>query len=457
MKQRMRELMLWLSAADLDVLARCPGDAARFVAAGGAVLTTAAMAALAGAFTAHTLLHLGIFPALLMGAGWGIAIMNLERLVQSSIRRQRTWQLTLLQALPRLGLALMLGLVISTPLLLQIFQNEIKAQVAIDKNAQRSAAHKELLGQFAEVPKLRSLISSLETAVSTPFAVGRVLETSPEYHTLARRYGIALSQARNAATSQAAHHFERAARGVLAEMEPLRSSLLTQEAQDNRSARASQQQQLAAARQRLAPIQAELQAKDGEVKSRFNARSGLADQIEALGKLEQRRTVVATEKTVLLLFILTVDLLPALMKVLLSIGRRSVYEEEQDEMEHTLVANVRSNQAWRREQAERAVDEARQIAREVGQARVAKQIEAQKEIDTISIDILRKTVRPNVERWAKATAERYARGLVDDMSSESGSPFPPGSRRRAAQKRKSRDRSTWAPGAPRSKRGSRSA
>ncbi len=211
----MRRTMLWLSAADREVLERCPGEQTRFVAAGGAVLTTTAMAMLAGYFMAHTLLHIGIVGSLIFGAGWALAIMNLERYVQSSIRRQRTWQLTLLMATPRVMLAILLGLVISNPLLLKIFQGEIKATIQVDKNAQLASARAALNRQFATVPKLQTKESTLETKLNTPYAPGAVLNDSSEYRTLARRYGI--FRAKGA---------EGAADATLSEMRPLRRRLL---------------------------------------------------------------------------------------------------------------------------------------------------------------------------------------------------------------------------------------
>lgn len=418
-----RDLMLWLSTVDRAVLERClerrPGEATRFIAAGGTVALTTAMAFVSGAYAGYALIHLSPLLSLLFGTGWALGIMNLERYVQSSIRRQRTVPRTLLQALPRLGLAIALGLVISKPLLLRIFRNEVKAQVAVDKNAQRSAAHEALKRQFATVPSLQATERELETELSTPPTTGKALTDSPEYHSLAKRYGRFLQEARNAPSPQTKSAYEHAAKNTLHEMSPLRERLLRREEADSKSRETNQSAQLKATREQLTPLQRELNTRNEEITHRYEAPSGLADQDKALSVLETKNSTVGTEAKLLWLFIIAVDILPALMKTLMSIGRRSVYEETEDDVDQTVISEVKAQEDLQVKESRRVVDEHFQIESEVAEARIQQQIEAQREMDKIAIQTMRETIRPHVERWARANAERYASRLADDSTSDS--------------------------------------
>jgi Domain of unknown function (DUF4407) len=326
MRRDLRQMLLWLSAANREALEHCPGEATRFVAAGGTVLTTTAMAALAGWFAAHALLRLGAPGALLFGVGWGLAIMNLERYLQSSIRRQSSSVRTLMMAAPRLALAYLLGLVISTPLLIAVFHPEVTAQVEVDRNEEVASARSALKRQYAAVPVLQVREQKLEQEVTTPFAVGTVLAITPEYRGMVKRYSKYKAAAEMAPNARAATADEHAASVTLGQMLPLRRELLAQEAEDNANRGANERQTLRNVRVELQPLQALLERKESAVEHLFHAPSGYADQVRALGRLVANNASIGSEKTNLWLFILAIDSLPALLKTLMCTGRRTLYE-----------------------------------------------------------------------------------------------------------------------------------
>ncbi|WP_242606971.1 DUF4407 domain-containing protein [Protofrankia symbiont of Coriaria ruscifolia] len=125
----MRRPLIWLSGANPQLLARCPTDRAKYVGVGSAVLTTSLMAAASCAFALHMGLRLSVASCLLVGGAWGLAIMGLDRWLVASVQRRDHWYQNLLIALPRLALAVLIGLVISTPLVLRIFEPEIQAEL----------------------------------------------------------------------------------------------------------------------------------------------------------------------------------------------------------------------------------------------------------------------------------------------------------------------------------------
>jgi Domain of unknown function (DUF4407) len=122
----------WCAGANIHVLEDCPTDQAKFFGVGGTIVFTALMASFAGGyafFTAFKSVPLSIF----FGVFWGLLIFNLDRYIVSTIGKgDGTQKITLEEwkmAAPRLMMAILLGIVISTPLELKIFEKEIKTVV----------------------------------------------------------------------------------------------------------------------------------------------------------------------------------------------------------------------------------------------------------------------------------------------------------------------------------------
>jgi hypothetical protein len=418
MRRQARDLCLWLSAVDREALARCPQETPRFLGAGGAVLTTSVMAMLAGGFAAHGLLHVPIVPAMIFGLLWALAIMNLERYLQASIRRQATPLATIASALPRLALAVLLGLVITPFLLLVVFHAEDKVQVTVDRNEKLAHASEALEHQYAAVPALARQVTKLEGQLSTAPAAGQILQSSPEYHALAKRYGRFRSEAESAANPAVALADSRAANDTLSELGPLRSRLLSEEEEASKLAHSQRQNQLGEAKARLGPLQAKLAAKRGELEARYGHPAGLADQLEALNVLTSRQGTVRWERDILLLFMIAIDTIPALLKTLSLLGQRTPYEQTLHEIEQADATEVRLTEQLRANEVALETEQTLEIHQAVGRARVAAQIEAQKEWDQTTLEILSETLKPHLAEWARASAESYARQLREDAGTE---------------------------------------
>lgn len=131
--REIHQLFLWSSGADLEILNQVPTDQNKYFGIGGTILFTALMASFAGGyafFTAFKSPLLSVF----FGIFWGALIFNLDRYIVStfgvgdgkkSISRQE-----LIEAAPRLLMAIILGFVISTPLELKLFEKEINAEIS---------------------------------------------------------------------------------------------------------------------------------------------------------------------------------------------------------------------------------------------------------------------------------------------------------------------------------------
>jgi hypothetical protein len=73
--------------------------------------------------------------AIEFGVVWALLIFNLDRFIVSTIRKRDRFGSELLQASPRIVLAIIIAIVISKPLEIKIFEKEINTVLLKEKNA----------------------------------------------------------------------------------------------------------------------------------------------------------------------------------------------------------------------------------------------------------------------------------------------------------------------------------
>lgn len=158
-----------LAGARADILQVAPGSRAKFVALGGVLLSTGGLAVLSAAFAVHMAVG-AVWPvAILIGLFWGLVIVNLDRMLLVGMAHDSSTKRNLLMAVPRVGLALVLGIVISTPLTLQIFHKEIDTEI-VALQAEQSDAYKKSLdsdARFAGLPDLRDRVAAEQAIVAS--------------------------------------------------------------------------------------------------------------------------------------------------------------------------------------------------------------------------------------------------------------------------------------------------
>src|SRR6202034_1623302 len=128
MFHKLRKIVLALAGAHEEVLALVPTERARFESLGWAILITSGMAAISMWFALASAVGINGILAVPVAVFWGLVIMGIDRWLVNSIPldENRKWAI----ALPRLLLAILLGALISTPLVLRVFESEINAQIA---------------------------------------------------------------------------------------------------------------------------------------------------------------------------------------------------------------------------------------------------------------------------------------------------------------------------------------
>ncbi|MFI6514959.1 DUF4407 domain-containing protein [Spirillospora sp. NPDC050679] len=136
--------LIWLSGADPDVLRNAPTDRAKYLGIGGAVLTTATLAAVSMFFAMRMAAGAAVWAAVPLALVWFLVILNLDRWLVVSLQRTARKRQTLLLAAPRVVMALLFGVIISTPLTLLVFDSEVQVAVKEIQSAESRAFQQEL-------------------------------------------------------------------------------------------------------------------------------------------------------------------------------------------------------------------------------------------------------------------------------------------------------------------------
>ena len=149
-----QEFLWTCGGLDKNLLRMCPTDWAKKAGMGGTILGTAMLATFSGGFAINTVFE-NIFIAIIGGLLWGLVIFNLDRYLVNSMYSDGKPTISgqeLLSGLPRIIIAVFLGIVISTPIELKIFEGkinehletELQAKIQDDKKAATSKYNGDL-------------------------------------------------------------------------------------------------------------------------------------------------------------------------------------------------------------------------------------------------------------------------------------------------------------------------
>ncbi|MEM7659448.1 MAG: DUF4407 domain-containing protein [Bacteroidota bacterium] len=116
------------AGAYIRILEICPSEHTKYVGIGATIFLTACLAIISGSFAIYTLVDNAIV-AFLFGLLWGALIFNLDRYIVSSLRKEgRVWH-ELGLAFPRLLLSVLISIVITKPIEVELFRNQINAEL----------------------------------------------------------------------------------------------------------------------------------------------------------------------------------------------------------------------------------------------------------------------------------------------------------------------------------------
>ncbi|MCL9760494.1 DUF4407 domain-containing protein [Frankia sp. AiPa1] len=433
----MGQFMLWLSTANLRVLERFPSDRPKYVGLGSAVFITSSMAAISSGFALRMGLNLPIPACAVLGLLWGLAIMGFDRWLLATAGRSNIWML-----LPRAALAFLIGLVVSTPFVLRIFQPEIMQQVALIQasaatsqqeswNDPRNPIVSQINRLSGDIGRQTVLVNTKggATVENDPAVSSLVAKLSPDvdpmktYNRLQQQINCEESGSTNCGDGvgsgrpgdgfrtqqlkqQRDDYFQNfvqplqtqlaAARTTAGNALPARQQKAVQDAKD----------QIAADQKELAPLLVKRDRLRRSFDTSNTENTGLLIRMQALGDLTKHNATMRTTHYTLLAFITAIDCLPILFKLFMLLGRKNKYEEglEAEEREHLAI----SRQFSRRLRAEQTIYQTDTL-REAQAAR--------DERDEAIEELARRTVRDQVE-IAERTLDRWKREEFDRVDQD---------------------------------------
>lgn len=172
----LQRFFIFCSGADTTILQDCSkGENTKYAGIGATVFFTAVMAFIACAYALYTVFD-NVYTAIGFGLVWGLLIFNLDRFIVSTIKKRNNFSRELLQAIPRIILALIIAVVISKPLEMKIFEKEIN-QVLLERKNDLTLANKEQIALQYNPTKqgLEEQISSLKNEIAEKEAATNAL------------------------------------------------------------------------------------------------------------------------------------------------------------------------------------------------------------------------------------------------------------------------------------------
>lgn len=130
-----KEFTWWCAGADRSLLRMCPGDHSKYTGIGTVILFTALMAWFSSFIAIQLVFQNSIVPVILFATFWAAMIFFLDRFITNTMYSDGEVTISkqeFLSGLPRILIAIFLGIVISAPLELKIFDKEIQSYIRKD-------------------------------------------------------------------------------------------------------------------------------------------------------------------------------------------------------------------------------------------------------------------------------------------------------------------------------------
>jgi hypothetical protein len=170
----LQRFFIFCSGADTDLLEQCSaGERTKYAGIGATVFFTAVMATIASAYALYTVFD-NYYTAVFFGLIWGLLIFNLDRFIVSTIKKRDSFFDELIQASPRIFLAIIIAIVIAKPLEMKIFEKEINQVLLEEKNTMTLENKDQLALQYqpaieglrAEIADLKEEVTAKEASVN---------------------------------------------------------------------------------------------------------------------------------------------------------------------------------------------------------------------------------------------------------------------------------------------------
>jgi len=344
----MGKYLLALSGARSDILDQCDTERLKFQSLGWVILITSVMATVSMWFALNSAMGVNAFVALLAALLWGLIILGIDRWLVTSmpIDGSRRWPI----AVPRLILAILLGTLISTPLVLRIFQSEINTQIAVIKEQRANAflGSQQNSTVNSQVTKWTNTVNNLEKVINSRGNVPLNPSADPVIQSLTKQKTAALALKQkyyndwqcqlyggagctkkgNGPLAGASHQsYLQAAGQVSAINQQIQQREATLSADDAASQHTRYQQAVTALPTAKAQLKTAMAAQDAlrnNFESNNLATNGVLIRLQALNELSDRDFTLNSARFLLFLLFLVIECLPVTVKLMQKPG---IYEK----------------------------------------------------------------------------------------------------------------------------------
>jgi uncharacterized coiled-coil protein SlyX len=429
---RLSHLLPVIAGGRPEVFENAPGDRIRYAAMGGVILSTAAVAAASAAMAVHTAMRMPVLGAIAVGLAWGFIIFNLDRLLVVQMMRQQKKKMALLAAVPRVLLAIVLGAVISTPVVLQIFKPEIDTELLVlqaQKNADFST-QTSADPDFAQIPVLTKAIAADQATIDNGVtldveSVPEVVQARNQYdaaqkaYTTAEHNVVCEKEGKCGSGHAGAGIAYNEKVGIRADAKATRDAAKTRldtartTAQQNLGS--AQNDAVAAAKADKTTLQTRLDALNKKLDATKQAHDaqtkkddGLLARLEALDQLSADRPTLQVAHLTLFLLFLSIELLPVLMKLLQVLGPETAYDKRAAENDDHYAEQARNDR-----DADLEVQRSRLDARIASeQVRIAHGKDATDAVNDEIIETQREVMRQVLEAWRRQAIAQTQKDLL---------------------------------------------
>ncbi|HEX3516274.1 MAG TPA: DUF4407 domain-containing protein [Trebonia sp.] len=351
---QLRRLVLALSGADEEILEYVPSERTRFESLGWAILITSCMAMISMWFALSSALGINGIVAIPVAVFWGLVIMGIDRWLITSMPIDGARKFAM--AVPRVLLAILLGTLISTPLVLRIFQSEIDAQMAVMQqknyssflsNQQSSQVNQQVTTYYNELQQLDTVINSHGaqtgntaadpelvaynkqlTQLQSQLTHWTSLKATYYKNYICQLYGGADCPKKGDGPAAKASYtsYQQASQQVTStqsQISGVQGEIQQRDQVLNSTSASSQQQRYAEALNQRPLVQAEYNTavqRKNELQATFYAQNqashGILMRLEALSQLSSGNLTVAAARLLLFLLFLVIECLPVTVKLL---------------------------------------------------------------------------------------------------------------------------------------------
>ncbi|AXX28276.1 DUF4407 domain-containing protein [Actinosynnema pretiosum subsp. pretiosum] len=343
-----RMALATIAGARVEVLQKAPGDVAKHAAMGGVLISTSLVAMVSAFFALNSTLGLHWAVAAAAGAAWGVLIFNFDRMLMFSMGRGSGLIKGGVSALSRVLLAAVIGSIVSMPLVLKIFEPEIRDELVTMQFEAKKENQRKSDEAFAKITELEQEQTRLLDVVSgrSTSAVSDnadVVAAKAKLETAEKAYQDANAQAqcefdgtcgtKVPGNGESYQQKKRIADEAKSTRDKAQRSL------DDTTAKVTEQLESGAvndteqAHKRLPEIQADLdlrraeqRAQEEKGKEATEGNTGLLARLEALDRITEGRPSGAAAHLAVFLLFFCIEVLPVIAKVLSAFGPETLYD-----------------------------------------------------------------------------------------------------------------------------------